>query len=90
MKEQPLLVLGKIAAILDAFTLVEPVRSVAEIRAITGLPTSTTHQARSQTSSTTDSWTAQATSTGSAHGWPTGPDRPTRSRDLHRITHPRS
>ncbi|MET0843022.1 MAG: helix-turn-helix domain-containing protein, partial [Mycetocola sp.] len=44
MKEQPLLVLGKIAAILDAFTLVEPVRSVAEIRAITGLPTSTTHR----------------------------------------------
>ncbi|MET1051863.1 MAG: IclR family transcriptional regulator [Mycetocola sp.] len=44
MKEQPLLVLGKIAAILDAFTLVEPVRSVAEIRTITGLPTSTTHR----------------------------------------------
>jgi DNA-binding IclR family transcriptional regulator len=44
MKEQPLLVLGKIAAILDAFTLVEPIRSVAEIRTITGLPTSTTHR----------------------------------------------
>lgn len=44
MNEQPLLVLGKIAAILDAFTLVEPTRTVAEIRVITGLPTSTTHR----------------------------------------------
>ncbi|MFE6996394.1 IclR family transcriptional regulator [Microbacterium sp. NPDC057659] len=44
MAEQPLLVLGKIAAILDAFTLTAPTRTAAEIRSITGLPTSTTHR----------------------------------------------
>lgn len=44
MAEQPLLVLGKIAAILDAFTFAAPARTVAEIRDITGLPTSTTHR----------------------------------------------
>lgn len=44
MNEQPLLVLGKIAAILDAFTLSEPVRAAPQIRDATGLPTSTTHR----------------------------------------------
>lgn len=44
MAEQPLLVLGKITAILDAFTLAMPERTAAEIRAITGMPTSTTHR----------------------------------------------
>ena len=44
MKEQPLLVLGKIAAILDAFTLTAPLRSASEIQAITGLPMSTAHR----------------------------------------------
>ncbi|WP_203136689.1 IclR family transcriptional regulator [Microbacterium sp. JZ31] len=44
MNEQPLLVLGKIAAILDAFTLSEPTRTAPAIRAATGLPTSTTHR----------------------------------------------
>lgn len=44
MAEQPLLVLGKITAILDAFTLTTPTRTVAEIRDATGLPTSTTHR----------------------------------------------
>jgi DNA-binding IclR family transcriptional regulator len=44
MGESPLLVLGKIAAILDAFTLDEPVRTAAEIRRTTGLPSSTAHR----------------------------------------------
>lgn len=44
MAEPPLLVLGKITAILDAFTLTAPSRSAAEIRDATGLPTSTTHR----------------------------------------------
>ncbi|WP_221584861.1 IclR family transcriptional regulator [Microbacterium sp. G2-8] len=44
MAEQPLLVLAKITAILDAFTLAQPVRSASEIREITGMPGSTTHR----------------------------------------------
>lgn len=44
MAEQPLLVLGKITAILDAFTLTSPTRTASEIKAITGLPMSTTHR----------------------------------------------
>lgn len=44
MNDQPLLVLGKIAAILDAFTLTSPVRTAPQIREATGLPTSTTHR----------------------------------------------
>lgn len=44
MAEQPLLVLAKITAILDAFTLTSPSRSATEIRAVTGLPMSTTHR----------------------------------------------
>lgn len=44
MAEPPLLVLGKITAILDAFTLTAPTRTAAEIRDATGLPTSTTHR----------------------------------------------
>lgn len=38
---KPLLVLGKIRGILDAFTLSRPVLSLSEIRASTGYPTST-------------------------------------------------
>lgn len=37
----PLLVLGKISAILDAFTLTRPALSLGEIREATGMPTST-------------------------------------------------
>ena len=37
----PLLVLGKIAAILDVFSLEQPEKSLAEIRTATGLPVST-------------------------------------------------
>ncbi|KQY97582.1 helix-turn-helix domain-containing protein [Microbacterium sp. MEC084] len=44
MAEQPLLVLAKITAILDAFTLSQPLRTAGEIRAATGLPASTTHR----------------------------------------------
>lgn len=44
MAEQPLLVLGKIRSILDAFTLAEPVRTAAQIRQATGLPSSTAHR----------------------------------------------
>ncbi|GLJ62273.1 IclR family transcriptional regulator [Microbacterium sp. JZ70] len=44
MAEQPLLVLAKITAILDAFTLSEPLRTASEIRASTGLPASTAHR----------------------------------------------
>lgn len=44
MGESPLLVLGKIASILDAFTLSEPVRTASQIRDTTGLPSSTTHR----------------------------------------------
>jgi DNA-binding IclR family transcriptional regulator len=40
-KQQPLLVLGKITEILDAFTLSRPDMSLGEIQQATGLPTST-------------------------------------------------
>jgi DNA-binding IclR family transcriptional regulator len=40
-KQQPLLVLGKITEILDAFSLVRPEMSLGEIQQATGLPTST-------------------------------------------------
>jgi DNA-binding IclR family transcriptional regulator len=40
-KQQPLLVLGKITEILDAFTLSSPSLSLGEIQQATGLPTST-------------------------------------------------
>ena len=40
-KQQPLLVLGKITEILDAFTLTRPEMSLGEIQQATGLPTST-------------------------------------------------
>lgn len=39
--QKPLLVLGKISAILDAFTLTRPTLSLGEIREATGMPTST-------------------------------------------------
>lgn len=39
--QKPLLVLGKISAILDAFTLTRPTLSLSEIREATGIPTST-------------------------------------------------
>ncbi|ANY08605.1 IclR family transcriptional regulator [Pseudonocardia sp. HH130630-07] len=38
---KPLLVLGKITDILDAFTLARPVLSLGEIQQVTGIPTST-------------------------------------------------
>lgn len=44
MAEQPLLVLAKIASILDVFTLAHPLRTMGEIRAATGMPASTTHR----------------------------------------------
>lgn len=37
----PLLVLGKITSILDAFSLSKPVLQLADIREFTGMPTST-------------------------------------------------
>ncbi len=40
-KQQPLLVLGKITEILDAFTLTRPEMTLGEIQQATGLPTST-------------------------------------------------
>ena len=40
-KQQPLLVLGKITEILDAFTLERPAMTLGEIQQTTGLPTST-------------------------------------------------
>ncbi|WP_181274039.1 IclR family transcriptional regulator [Brevibacterium oceani] len=40
-RQNQLLVLGKISSILDAFSLREPERTLADIRATTGLPTST-------------------------------------------------
>ena len=40
-RTKPLLVLGKITDILDAFTLQRPVRSLGEIQQATGIPTST-------------------------------------------------
>ncbi|GFG50024.1 IclR family transcriptional regulator [Mycolicibacterium agri] len=40
-KQQPLLVLGKITEILDAFTLTRPELTLGEIQQATGLPTST-------------------------------------------------
>jgi hypothetical protein len=40
-KQQPLLVLGKITEILDAFTLAHPDMTLGEIQQATGLPTST-------------------------------------------------
>jgi DNA-binding IclR family transcriptional regulator len=40
-KQQPLLVLGKITEILDAFSLTSPSMSLGEIQQATGLPTST-------------------------------------------------
>ena len=40
-KQQPLLVLGKITEILDAFSLAQPAMSLGEIQQATGLPTST-------------------------------------------------
>lgn len=39
--QKPLLVLGKISAILDSFTLTRPTLSLGEIREATGMPTST-------------------------------------------------
>lgn len=39
--QHPLLVLGKISAILDAFTLTRPTLTLGEIREATGMPTST-------------------------------------------------
>ncbi|AGF71163.1 IclR family transcriptional regulator [Corynebacterium halotolerans] len=39
--QKPLLVLGKISAILDAFTLTRPTLTLGEIREATGMPTST-------------------------------------------------
>lgn len=44
MTEAPLLVLAKITAILDAFTLERPSMTAAEIRRSTGIPTSTAHR----------------------------------------------
>ena len=40
-KQQPLLVLGKITEILDAFSLAHPEMTLGEIQQATGLPTST-------------------------------------------------
>src|ERR1044072_7594557 len=40
-KQQPLLVLGKITEILDAFSLTHPDMTLGEIQQATGLPTST-------------------------------------------------
>src|SRR5262249_44528802 len=40
-KQQPLVVLGKITEILDAFSLIRPEMSLGEIQQATGLPTST-------------------------------------------------
>src|SRR4051812_49582370 len=40
-KQQPLLVLGKITEILDAFSLSHPDMTLGEIQQATGLPTST-------------------------------------------------
>lgn len=44
MSDAPLLVLAKITAILDAFTLERPSMTAAEIRRATGIPTSTAHR----------------------------------------------
>ena len=44
MTDAPLLVLAKISAILDAFTLERPSMTAAEIRRATGIPTSTAHR----------------------------------------------
>ncbi|RZL73272.1 MAG: IclR family transcriptional regulator [Rhodococcus sp. (in: high G+C Gram-positive bacteria)] len=43
-KPQPLLVLGKIAEILDAFSPVMPVMTVSQLQQTTGLPVSTVHR----------------------------------------------
>jgi DNA-binding IclR family transcriptional regulator len=40
-KQQPLLVLGKITQLLNAFTLTHPAMSLRELQAATGLPAST-------------------------------------------------
>jgi len=44
MTDAPLLVLAKITAILDAFTLERPSMTAAEIRRATGIPASTAHR----------------------------------------------
>lgn len=44
MTEAPLLVLAKIAAILDAFTLERPRLTASEVRRATGIPASTAHR----------------------------------------------
>ena len=40
-KHKPLLVLGKITEILDAFSLAKPSMTLGELQQVTGLPTST-------------------------------------------------
>lgn len=44
MSDAPLLVLAKITAILDAFTLERPSMTATEIRRVTGIPASTAHR----------------------------------------------
>lgn len=44
MSDAPLLVLAKIAAILDAFTLERPALTAAQVRQATGIPASTAHR----------------------------------------------
>lgn len=44
MSESPGLMLGRVRAILDAFSLPEPVRTASQIARATGLPSSTTHR----------------------------------------------
>lgn len=48
MSEAPVLLLGRIRTILDAFTLGAPVRSASEITRLTGLPSSTAHRLLTQ------------------------------------------
>ena len=74
-KHKPLLVLGKITEILDAFSLAKPSMTLGELQQATGLPTSTVQRLVTNMAPR-DFWITPEIRSGSGPGWPSGPPRP--------------